>query len=402
MIVEPKVKGFICTTAHPKGCAESVSRQIAYVKEKRASRELGGDLEAPKKVLVIGSSTGYGLASRIAVAYGYGADTIGVAFEKESKPPKRTASAGWYNTKAFDAQAKADGLYAKSFNGDGFSDEMKQTVIDTIKNDFGQVDMVIYSLAAPRRTVKTGEVAEDGTPVTKAVSSVLKTVGTEFTNRTLDLRTNEITDVTVPVATEDEIADTVTVMGGEDWAAWIEALDGAGVLADGAVTLAYSYIGPTMTHPIYKDGSIGQAKKHLKKTADEITEKYSDRGLRAYISVNKALVTQSSAAIPIVPLYITLLYKVMKKMNLHEGCIEQMERLYLDKLPKDETDAEGYIRLDDWEMKPEVQDEVAKAWETVSTENIQELGDIDGYWQDFYEMFGFKFDNVDYSEDVEI
>ena len=384
MIVEPKVKGFICTTAHPAGCKESVRRQIAYCKEK-------GMVEGPKKVLVIGSSTGYGLASRIAVTYGYGADTIGVAFERESNG-RRTATGGWYNTKAFEEFAKEDGYYAKSFNGDGFSEEMKNQVIETIRKDFGKVDMVVYSMAAPRRTLP------DGT----TVSSVLKTVGKELTNKTIDLRNNEIKDVTVPVANEEEIENTVKVMGGEDWEAWIQALVDADVLSDNAVTLAYSYIGPELTHAIYKEGSIGQAKKHLFDTSKKLTKEFEAKGLKAYISVNKALVTQSSAAIPIVPLYISLLYKIMKKEGLHEGCIEQMNRLFIDKLPAKETDAEGYIRLDDWEMEDKVQNEITKLWGLVTTENIGELGDIEGYWEDFYHMFGFHYDNVDYSADVEI
>lgn len=384
MIVEPKVKGFICTTAHPAGCKESVRRQIAYCKEK-------GMVEGPKKVLVIGSSTGYGLASRIAVTYGYGADTIGVAFERESNG-RRTATAGWYNTKAFEEFAKEDGYYAKSFNGDGFSEEMKNQVIETIRKDFGKVDMVVYSMAAPRRTMP------DGT----TVSSVLKTVGKELTNKTIDLRNNEIKDVTVPVANEEEIENTVKVMGGEDWEAWIQALVDADVLSDNAVTLAYSYIGPELTHAIYKEGSIGQAKKHLFDTSKKLTKEFEAKGLKAYISVNKALVTQSSAAIPIVPLYISLLYKIMKKEGLHEGCIEQMNRLFIDKLPAKETDAEGYIRLDDWEMEDKVQNEITKLWDLVTTENIGELGDIEGYWEDFYHMFGFHYDNVDYSADVDI
>lgn len=384
MIVEPKVKGFICTTAHPAGCKESVRRQIAYCKEK-------GMVEGPKKVLVIGSSTGYGLASRIAVTYGYGADTIGVAFERESNG-RRTATAGWYNTKAFEEFAKEDGYYAKSFNGDGFSEEMKNQVIETIRKDFGKIDMVVYSMAAPRRTMP------DGT----TVSSVLKTVGKELTNKTIDLRNNEIKDVTVPVANEEEIENTVKVMGGEDWEAWIQALVDADVLSDNAVTLAYSYIGPELTHAIYKEGSIGQAKKHLFDTSKKLTKEFEAKGLKAYISVNKALVTQSSAAIPIVPLYISLLYKIMKKEGLHEGCIEQMNRLFIDKLPAKETDAEGYIRLDDWEMEDKVQNEITKLWDLVTTENIGELGDIEGYWEDFYHMFGFHYDNVDYSADVEI
>lgn len=384
MVVEAKVKGFICTTAHPEGCKESVKRQIDYCKEK-------GIVEGPKKVLVVGSSTGYGLASRIAVTYGYGADTIGVAFERESNG-RRTATAGWYNTRAFEEFAKADGYYAKSFNGDGFSEEMKEQVIETIKKDWGKVDMVVYSLAAPRRTLA------DGT----TVSSVLKTVGNEFTNKTIDLRTNEITEVTVTVASEEEIANTITVMGGEDWEAWIEALAEADVLADHAVTLAYSYIGPTLTHAIYKDGSIGQAKKHLYDTSVRLTEKYADKGLQAYISVNKALVTQSSAAIPVVPLYIALLYKVMKEEGLHEGCIEQMQRLFTEKLPEKEVDEAGQFRLDDLEMQDNVQSKIAEAWSQVSSENIKKIGDIEGYWEDFYNMFGFHYDNVDYEADVDI
>lgn len=385
MVVEPKVKGFICTTAHPKGCEESVRRQIGCTKKY-------GKKDGPKKVLVIGSSTGYGLASRITVTYGYGADTIGVAFERESNG-KRTATAGWYNTKAFEKFAAEDGYYAKSFNGDGFSKQMKEEVIRCIKDDFGQVDMIVYSMAAPRRTMP------DGT----TVSSVLKTVGEPFTNKTIDLRTNEIKEVTVPVADEDEIRATVQVMGGEDWKDWIQALHDAGVIKEGAVTLAYSYIGPVVTHAIYKDGSIGQAKKHLYDTSVELTKKFADIGLKAYISVNKALVTQSSAAIPIVPLYISLLYKVMKEEGLHEGCIEQMNRLFLDKLSGEpQTDDAGMLRLDDYEMKDEIQKKIADVWEDVTSESIKSLGDIKGYWDDFYNMFGFGYENVDYAEDVEI
>lgn len=384
MIVEPKVKGFICTTAHPAGCEESVRRQIAYCKEK-------GVVEGPKKVLVIGASTGYGLGSRIAVAYGYGADTIGVSFEKEARG-KRTATAGWYNTLAFEKFAKEDGRYAKSFNGDGFSKEMKDQVIETIKKDWGEVEMVIYSMAAPRRTLADGTV----------VSSVLKTVGTELTNKSIDLRTNEVTEVTVPTATDEEIQNTIKVMGGEDWEDWIRALADAGVLAENSTTIAYSYIGPEVTHAIYKDGSIGQAKKHLYDTSVKLTREYGERGLRAYISVNKALVTQSSSAIPIVPLYISLLYRVMKKEGLHEGCIEQMYRLYADKFIREETDDEGMFRLDDWELRDSVQDKVKEAWDKITTGNLEEYCDIGGYWDDFYKMFGFHYDNIDYGADVEL
>ena len=385
MVVEPKVKGFICTTAHPKGCEESVRRQIASTKK-------FGMVEGPKRVLVIGSSTGYGLASRIAVTYGYGAGTIGVAFERESNG-KRTATAGWYNTKAFEKFAKEDGYYAKSFNGDGFSEEIKKQVIECIREDFGQVDMIIYSMAAPRRTLP------DGT----SVSSVLKTVGEPFTNKTIDLRTNEIKEVTVPAANEEEVRATVQVMGGEDWKDWITALNEAGVIKQGAVTLAYSYIGPVVTHAIYKEGSIGHAKKHLYDTSVELSEQFANIGLRAYIAVNKALVTQSSAAIPVVPLYISLLYRVMKDAGLHEGCIEQMNRLFLDKLVGDvETGDQGRIRMDDYEMKEEVQQKIADVWDGIDSGSVQELADIKEFWDEFYHMFGFGYDNVDYTEDVEI
>ena len=385
MVVEPKVKGFICTTAHPKGCEESVRRQIASTKK-------FGMVEGPKRVLVIGSSTGYGLASRIAVTYGYGAGTIGVAFERESNG-KRTATAGWYNTKAFEKFAKEDGYYAKSFNGDGFSEEIQKQVIECIREDFGQVDMIIYSMAAPRRTLP------DGT----SVSSVLKTVGEPFTNKTIDLRTNEIKEVTVPAANEEEVRATVQVMGGEDWKDWITALNEAGVIKQGAVTLAYSYIGPVVTHAIYKEGSIGHAKKHLYDTSVELSEQFANIGLRAYIAVNKALVTQSSAAIPVVPLYISLLYRVMKDAGLHEGCIEQMNRLFLDKLVGDvETDDQGRIRMDDYEMKEEVQQKIADVWDGIDSGSVQELADIKEFWDEFYHMFGFGYDNVDYTEDVEI
>lgn len=384
MVVNAKVKGFICTTAHPVGCKESVKRQIAYTKAK-------GKVEGPGKVLVIGCSTGYGLASRIAATYAYGADTIGVSFEKESNG-KRTATAGWYNNKAFDEFATADGYLSTTLNGDGFSKEMKDTVISLIKEKYGKIDMVIYSLAAPRRTLA------DGT----TVSSVLKTCGEPFDNKTLDLTNNEIKPVSVPVATQEEIQCTVQVMGGEDWSDWIKALYEADCLSDNAVTLAYSYIGPEVTHPIYKDGSIGQAKKHLYQTSLDMNETWKEKGLKAYISVNKALVTQSSSAIPVVPLYISMLYKIMKEEGLHEGCIEQMDRLLRDKLPANEVDEAGMIRLDDYEMKEDIQKKIITAWENVNTENVQEYADIEGYWEDFYNMFGFRYDNVDYEADVEI
>ena len=384
MIVEPKVREFICTTAHPEGCRENVKRQIAYVKEK-------GQVSGQKKVLVIGASTGYGLASRITAAFACQAATIGIMFEKPSNG-KRTATPGWYNTAAFEALAKEEGLYAKSINGDAFSAEVKQQAIEMIKEDLGQVDMVIYSLAAPRRT----------TADNKTWSSTLKTTTGAFTEKSLDLRNNTIVTKTVESANDEELEGTIKVMGGEDWMDWMDALTNAGVLAEKAVTVAYSYIGPELTYPIYTEGTIGQAKKHLTETAGRIREKHP--GIRAYISVNKALVTQASAAIPIVPLYFAILYKVMKEQGTHEGCIEQISRLFHEKLFAGEipTDEQGRIRMDDWELAPQVQGAVMDCWKEVDTENVEILSDIEGYWEDFYHMFGFHFDNVDYSKDVDI
>lgn len=383
MVVEPRVKDYICTTAHPVGCAENIKNQIKYVKAQPK-------VDGPKKVLVIGASTGYGLASRIAVAFGYGADTLGVMFEKESNG-RRTATAGFYNTRAFEEEAKKDGLYAKSINGDAFSLEIKQQVIDTIKADMGKVDMVIYSLAAPRRVTPDGH----------KYTSVLKTVGEEYTNKTLVLKDNTVTMAHIPAATEEEIENTIKVMGGEDWIDWMQALSDAGVLADHVTTVAYSYIGPKITFPIYAEGSIGMAKKDLYKSSDIINEKFAN--VSSYIAINKALVTQSSAAIPVVPLYITLLYKQMKAKGVHEGCIEQMARLFLDKMVGEvETDENGFVRMDDWEMADDIQEAVAKNWDAVTSENVKELADIDGYWDEFYKMFGFKIDGVDYSADVDI
>ena len=383
MVVEPRVKDYICTTAHPVGCAENIKNQIKYVKAQPK-------VDGPKKVLVIGASTGYGLASRIAVAFGYGADTLGVMFEKESNG-RRTATAGFYNTRAFEEEAKKDGLYAKSINGDAFSLEIKQQVIDTIKADMGKVDMVIYSLAAPRRVTPDGH----------KYTSVLKTVGEEYTNKTLVLKDNTVTMAHIPAATEEEIENTIKVMGGEDWIDWMQALSDAGVLADHVTTVAYSYIGPKITFPIYAEGSIGMAKKDLYKSSDIINVKFAN--VSSYVAINKALVTQSSAAIPVVPLYITLLYKQMKAKGVHEGCIEQMARLFLDKMAGEvETDENGFVRMDDWEMADDIQEAVAKNWDAVTSENVKELADIDGYWDEFYKMFGFKIDGVDYSADVDI
>ena len=384
MIIEPKVRDYICTTAHPEGCKANVKAQIAYVKAK-------GKMEGAKKVLVIGASTGYGLATRIAATFGCEADTLGIMFEKPGTA-RRTATAGWYNTKAFEKMAQAEGRYAKTINGDAFSKKVKEEAIALIKADLGKVDLVIYSLAAPRRQMADGTVYK----------SVLKTVGEPFENKNLDLKNNAITRAAIAPATEEEIAHTVKVMGGEDWKDWMEALSEADVLEEGAKTIAFSYIGPELTYPIYYQGSIGAAKAHLYDTSLEITKMLSQKDIKAYISVNKALVTQASSAIPVVPLYITLLYKIMKEKGLHEGCIEQMDRLLRDKLNTLEVDEMNRIRLDDYEMQPEVQKEVMENWDKVTTENIDEFADIKGYWEDFYHMFGFGFEEVDYSQDIDL
>lgn len=387
MIVEPKVRGFICTTAHPLGCKQNVKNQIDYVKGK-------GKIDGAKKVLVIGASTGYGLASRIVSAFGMGAATIGVMFEKETKG-KRTATPGLYNTRAFDQFAKEEGLYAKSFNGDAFSKDMKEEVIKTIKDDLGKVDMVIYSLAAPRRVMEDGSV----------YNSSLKTTGEPFIEKNWNLRDNTITEAMIDIATKEEIDSTVKVMGGEDWIDWIEALVNADAIERDAITFAYSYIGPTLTYPVYHEGTIGMAKKHLKDSADQITEKQKALGVKAYISINKALVTQASSAIPIVPLYFAILYKVMKKKGIHEGCIEQMNRLYSEKVFGEHgimLSENNMIRMDDWEMREDIQNEVLDIWKKIHTDNLFELSDTDGYWEDFYHMFGFRLDGVDYTQDVEV
>jgi enoyl-[acyl-carrier protein] reductase/trans-2-enoyl-CoA reductase (NAD+) len=385
MIIKPKIRGFICTTAHPTGCAEAVKKQIDYV---RAQKPIEG---APKHVLVIGASMGYGLASRVALAFGGNAETLGVIYDK---PPQgsRTGTAGWYNTEAFEECAGDAGLYAKTVNGDAFSADIKEMVTDVIKRDFGTVDCVIYSLAAPRRTY------EDGT----VVSSVLKTVDNEYTNKTINPQTAEITKVTVPTATDEEIENTIKVMGGEDWEAWIAFLSDAGVLDPKAVTVAYSYIGPELTHPLYKDGTIGKAKEHLVETSKKLESQYE--GLSAFVAVNKALVTQSSSAIPVVPLYISILFRVMKEQGCHEGTIEQMYRLFAEKLYSPDgvipTDENGLIRMDDFEMAPDIQAEVAATWEMINSDNVRDLADIDGYNHDFLELFGFDVPYVDYDAEV--
>lgn len=388
MIVAPKIRGFICTTAHPTGCAKHVADQIALVKGR------GPIANGPKKVLVVGCSTGYGLASRIAAAFGSGAATIGVFFEKPAEAD-RCGTAGWYNSAAFETKAKAAGLYARSFNGDAFSDAMKADVIAAIKADLGQVDCVIYSLASPRRThPKTGEVFK----------SCLKPIGGTYTNKNLNTGTGVVNEVTIEPANDDEIAQTVAVMGGEDWEMWIDALQSAGVLANGVQTVAYSYIGPEVTWPIYKNGTIGRAKEDLERAQRALDGKLASLGGKAWVSVNKALVTQASSAIPVVPLYISLLYKVMKAEGTHEDCIEQMDRLFRDRLynGNPQPDEAGRIRVDDWEMKPAVQKLVSERWAEVNTENFAQLGDFEGYQSSFLRLFGFGLEGVDYNADVDV
>ncbi len=385
MIVEPKIRGFICTTAHPAGCARSVEEQVEYVKSRAR-------FNGPKRVLVIGSSTGYGLATRIAAAFGGGADTVGVAFERPASKA-RTATAGWYNTAAFQELARRDGLFAKSIMGDAFSPEIKRKTVELIKSDLGQVDLVVYSLAAPRRTV--GETT---------YSSVLKPVETAFSSKSIDMSTRRLAEVTIPPATEEEIEGTVRVMGGEDWKLWIDALREADALAPGITTLAYSYIGPELTHAIYKDGTIGMAKKDVERTAKALTEELAPLGGRAFVSVNKAVVTQASAAIPVVPLYISILFKIMKENGLHEGCVEQMRRLLAEKLCGEDApvlDEEGRLRLDDLELRADVQAAVARVWGAVRDDTLPRVADLDGYWSDFYRLFGFGLSGVDYAADVE-
>ena len=387
MVVTPKVRGFICTTAHPVGCAKHVAEQIAVVKNR------GPIANGPKKVLVIGSSTGYGLSSRIAAAFGSGASTIGVFFEKPAEADK-CGTAGWYNSAAFENEARAAGLYARSFNGDAFSDAMKAEVIAAIKSDLGQVDCVVYSLASPRRTdPKSGEVYK----------SVLKPIGQSYTNRNLNTSTGVVDEITIQPAEGDDVAQTVAVMGGEDWQMWINALLAEGLLAKGVQTVAYSYIGPEITWPIYKNGTIGRAKEDLERVQRELDAKLKPLDGKAWVSVNKALVTQASSAIPVVPLYISLLYKVMKAEGTHEDCIEQMDRLFRDRLynGNPQPDEAGRIRIDDWEMAPAVQKLVDQRWTEVNTDNLREIADFDGYQAGFLKLFGFGLNGVDYTADVD-
>ena len=386
MIIKPRVRGFLCTTTHPEGCRENVNRQIRHVQS-------GGAIDqGPKRVLVLGASTGYGLASRITAAFGAGASTLGVFFEKPGTE-RKPGTAGWYNAAAFHNAADEAGLYAKSINGDAFSDDVKARVIDLIKEDLGAIDLVVYSLAAPRRThPKTGVVH----------TSTLKPIGGDTVQKGVNTDKEEIQEYHLEAANQEEIDNTVAVMGGEDWQMWIEALDEAGVHAEGAKTTAYTYIGEKITWDIYWHGTIGAAKKDLDKRVVNIRERLAARGGDARVSVLKAVVTQASAAIPAMPIYLAILFKVMKARGEHEGCIEQVNRLFRDSLygSKVGPDADGRLRADNLELNPEVQAEVAAIWETINTDNLKTASDFEGYRREFLQLFGFEVDGVDYDADV--
>ncbi|CAI8348680.1 MAG: Enoyl-[acyl-carrier-protein] reductase [NADH] [Opitutia bacterium UBA7350] len=390
MIVKPRIRGFVCITAHPEGCAAKVAQEIKVAKA--ASRDKGSP--SPQRVLVIGASTGYGLSTRIAAAFGHEAATLGVFFERPSLKGK-PASAGWYNSVAFEQAAHAEGLYAKSINGDAFSNEIKAQTIETLKADLGQVDLVVYSLASPRRTDPA-----DG----ETYKSCLKPIEGTYTNRSLDTDKGEVTEVSIEPATQEEINHTIKVMGGEDWELWISALSEAGCLAEGAKTVAYSYIGPEITWPVYTNGTIGAAKKDVERAAGAIASRHD---CQAYVAVNKAVVTQASSAIPVVPLYISILFKIMKLKGTHEDCIEQMvrllnERLYCADGGAPELDDVGRIRIDDWEMDAAVQAEVAVLWPKINTENLREHSDFDSYQANFLNLFGFGLPGVDYDAETEV
>jgi len=389
MIIKPKVRGFVCVTAHPQGCAAHVDEWIDLVKSRGPVR--GG----PRKALVIGASTGYGLASRVTAAFGSGAATLGIFFERPSEDG-RTATPGWYNSIAFTKAARAAGLFARNINGDAFSDEIKAQALEIIRRDMGQVDLVVYSLASPRRTH----------PKTSVVhKSVLKPVGAPYTNKTIDTDKGVVSTVTIEPASPQEIADTVAVMGGEDWEMWMNALASAKLLAPGTQAVAYSYVGPEVTWAIYKNGTIGLAKNDLERAARNIDSLLKlNGGGRSFISVNKGLVTQASSAIPVVPLYISILYKIMKAAGTHEGCVEQMQRLFATQIygpsgPR--FDEGGRVRIDDLELKPEIQAAVAKIWPQVTTENLASLTDIAGYRTEFMKLFGFGLAGVDYGAESE-
>ena len=386
MIISPKVRGFICTTAHPAGCAQNVRDQIAYV-------EAHGKIEnGPKKVLVIGSSTGYGLASRISAAFGSGAATIGVFFEKPGTEG-RTGTAGWYNSAAFDTLAHEKGLYAKSINGDAFSDACRAKVIELIKQDLGKIDLLVYSLASPRRTIPaTGE----------TVKSSLKPIGQVYTTTAVDTNKDEIIQDSVQPANEQEIEDTVKVMGGQDWELWIQALSAAGVLADGFRTVAYSYIGTELTWPIYWHGTLGKAKEDLDRAAHAITESLAAVSGRANVAVLKSVITQASSAIPVMPLYIAICFRIMKEQGVHEEVIDHIYRLFSTALnnPDFPLDDKDRIRMDTWELDPKVQDACKSVWPEITTQNLREKTDYDQYKKDFLKLFGFGVNGVDYDADV--
>lgn len=395
MVIQPMIRSNMCVNAHPKGCATDVQHQIDYVQKKRDLR--GAPKDAPKTVLVLGCSTGYGLASRISAAYGFGAATIGVSFEKEGtdEPNLKSGTPGWYNNMAFDKYAKEAGLDAVTYNGDAFSHDMRKNVIETLKKWGRKVDLLVYSVASAVRVDP-----DKGT----LYRSVLKPIGKTFSGETIDCMTGKISTISAEPANEEEMANTVKVMGGEDWALWVRQLKDAGVLAEGVKTVAYSYIGPALSHAIYRDGTIGGAKKHLEATAKELhAELQKSLKGEAYVSVNKGLVTRSSAVIPIIPLYLSVLFKVMKELGNHEGCIEQMERLFNERLYTGSavpTDESHLIRIDDWELDPKVQAEVNKRMATITQENLAQVGDLEGYRHDFLAINGFDVEGVDYSADV--
>ncbi|PSV44519.1 enoyl-ACP reductase FabV [Photobacterium indicum] len=389
MIIKPKIRGFICTTTHPVGCEENVKEQIAYTKAQ------GPIANAPKRVLVVGSSSGYGLSSRIAAAFGGDAATIGVFFEKPGTE-KKPGTAGWYNSAAFDKLAKEEGLYSKSLNGDAFSHEAKQKTIDLIKADLGQIDMVVYSLASPvRKMPETGEV----------VRSSLKPMGETYTATAVDTNKDVLIEASIEPATEQEIADTVTVMGGQDWELWINALSEAGVLADGCKTVAYSYIGTEITWPIYWHGALGKAKMDLDRAASELNNKLSATGGSANVAVLKSVVTQASSAIPVMPLYIAMVFKKMREEGVHEGCMQQIYRMFTQRLYKadgtaPEVDEENRLRLDDWELREDIQKHCRDLWSSVTNENLFEVADYQEYKDEFIKLFGFGIDSIDYDIDV--
>ncbi len=389
MIIKPKTRGFICTTTHPVGCEANVLEQINTTKAKGAIKN------GPKKVLVIGSSSGYGLSSRIAAAFGSGAATLGVFFEKPGTE-KKPGTAGWYNSAAFDKFAKAEGLYSKSINGDAFSHEAKQKAIDIIKADLGQIDMVVYSLASPvRKLPDSGEL----------IRSSLKPIGTTYTATAVDTNKDLIIATSVEPATEQEIQDTVTVMGGEDWELWLAALSDAGVLADGCKTVAYSYIGTELTWPIYWHGALGKAKMDLDRAANALNDKLSVTGGSANVAVLKSVVTQASSAIPVMPLYIAMVFKKMREEGLHEGCMEQINRMFAERLYREDgqapkVDDANRLRLDDWELREEIQQHCRDLWPLVTTENLSELTDYREYKDEFLKLFGFGIESVDYEVDV--